>query len=126
MKFTVNGNEIEVYKEYTCIRIEGNFYYTVFVKFGDYEVEILEEYLGIALSNIDNIEKFKEFVDKHNEAISKAIRERIEIEEEADRELEKESFIKYCEEKAKEEDLRAKEEWKKNRGFGKFKIDIND
>lgn len=120
MKFKVNGNEIEVYRDVCyCTKYNGNYYYTVFVKFGDYEVEVLEEYLGLALSNIDNIEKFKEFINKYENAIAEAIRKEYEAEEELCRKLEEENFIKYLEEKAIMEEVEEEERFKVPKGFGK-------
>ena len=67
MKFTVNGNEIEVYKG-LVIHYEGtdNYYYVAVVTLADYSIEVLEEDLGLALSNIDSIDKFKEFVNTYD------------------------------------------------------------
>ena len=104
MKFTVNGNEIEVYKG-LVIHYEGtdNYYYVAVVTLADYRIEILEEDLGLALSNIDSIDKFKEFANTYDNLEKVRIREwRIQekYEEEQrllDKELELESYIEHME-----------------------------
>ena len=110
MKFTVNGNEIEVYKG-LVIHYEGtdNYYYVAVVTLADYRIEILEEDLGLALSNIDSIEKFKEFANTYDNLEKVRIREwRIQekYEEEQrllDKELELESYIRHMESIEQEE-----------------------
>ena len=67
MKFTVNGNEIEMERGFfnRMITFSG-YYHTITITLGDYTVEVLEEDLGLALSNIDSIDKFKEFVNTYD------------------------------------------------------------
>ena len=67
MKFTVNGNEIELKRGFfnRMITFSG-YYHTITITLGDYTVEVLEEDLGLALSNIDSIDKFKEFVNTYD------------------------------------------------------------
>lgn len=110
MKFTVNGNEIEVCKDFV-IHYEGtdNYYYVAVVTLADYTVKILEEDLGLALSNIDSIDKFKRFVNTYDNLEKVRVKEwRIqeEYEEEQrllDKELELESYIKEMESREEEE-----------------------
>ena len=67
MKFTVNGNEIELKRGFfnRMITFSG-YYHTITITLGDYSIEVLEEDLGLALSNIDSIDKFKEFVNTYD------------------------------------------------------------
>ena len=110
MKFTVNGNEIEVCKDFV-IYYEGtdNYYYVAVVTLADYTVKVLEEDLGLALSNIDSIDKFKEFVNTYDNLEKVRVREwRIQekYEEEQrllDKELELESYIEHMESIEQEE-----------------------
>ena len=110
MKFTVNGNEIEVIKD-LVIHYEGtdNYYYVAVVTLADYTVKILEEDLGLALSNIDSIDKFKEFANTYDNlekvrAKEWRIQEKYEEEQRLlDKELELESYIEHMESIEQEE-----------------------
>ena len=110
MKFTVNGNEIEVCKD-LVIHYEGtdNYYYVAVVTLADYTVKILEEDLGLALSNIDSIDKFKEFANTYDnlekvKAKEWRIHEKYKEKQRLlDKELELESYIECMESREQEE-----------------------
>ena len=99
MKFTVNGNEIEMERGFfnRMITFSG-YYHTITITLGDYTVEVLEEDLGLALSNIDSIDKFKEFVNTYDNLEKVRIREwRIQ------EKYERISFREICSRRCKKE-----------------------
>ena len=98
MKFTVNGNEIEMERGFfnRMITFSG-YYHTITITLGDYTVEVLEEDLGLALSNIDSIDKFKEFVNTYDSLEKVRVKEEEYFstmeEEEEEEEVDKIDFI---------------------------------
>ena len=105
MKFTVNGNEIEMERGFfnRMITFSG-YYHTITITLGDYTVEVLEEDLGLALSNIDSIDKFKEFVNTYD-GLDKVIAK------------EEEYFSTYKEAKEEEEEEEEEEGYIIGKGF---------
>lgn len=110
VKFTVNGNEIEMERDFV-IYYEGtyNYYYVTVITLADYTVKVLMEDLGLALSNIDSIDKFKEFVNTYG-----SILEKIKAKEKLlDQESELDSYIEHMESIEEEEE----EEYFVGKGF---------
>ena len=79
MKFTVNGNEIEIYKdkieifydysiEYGDIHCRSYYIDIIIINVnnGEYELEIFEYDLLEAILSLENMETFKEFVESYN------------------------------------------------------------
>ena len=110
MKFTVNGNEIEMERDFVIYYEDtDNYYYVAVITLADYTVKVLMEDLGLALSNIDSIDKFKEFVDTYG-----SILEKIKAKEKLlDQELELDSYIEHMESIEEEEE----EEYFVGKGF---------
>lgn len=123
MKFTVNGNEIEIYKDKIEIFYDYSIEYgdiycrsyyrdiiIINVNNGEYELEIFEYDLLEAILSLENMETFKEFVESYNKV--KTIRANEELK------LKKiKSELEYNEHLAMEESKEV--EFTPMRGFGK-------